>query len=66
MKVEFTTIQFSKEQAEFLALCQKYHKHIRFHIERGLWDKQGGSYTVNFKSSGEIENAVEHKYHYPV
>lgn len=65
MELEFITIQFSKEQAEFLALCQIYHKHIKFHVEQGLWDKKGGSYTVNLKDDGSIENAVENKYHYP-
>lgn len=63
MDVEITTIQLSLEQANFLALCQKNYKKIKYHIENGLWEKKGGSYTVNLKDDGSIQNCVESIYH---
>lgn len=55
MEIEFTTIELSNHQADFLAWCNK-HYHQLIELRRsGYLDKGGRSFTVHLKDSMSLD-----------
>lgn len=65
MEVQFTTIQLSNHQAEFLAWCNSHYKQL-FELKRsGYLDRHGINFTVHLKANSEIEKIDVLDHYYP-
>lgn len=65
MQVEFTQIQLSPHQADFLAWCNSHYKQLLHLRNSGYLDKHGINFTVHLKSNSEIEKIDVLEHYYP-
>lgn len=65
MEIEFTTIQLSPHQAEFLAWCNAHYKQLFQLKKSGYLDKGGINFTVHLKDDLEIQKIDILDHYYP-
>lgn len=53
--IEFTTIELSTNQAEFLNWCNKHYHQLIEMRRSGCLDKGGSNFTVHLKDSMNLE-----------
>lgn len=63
--MEFTTIQLSPHQADFLAWCNSHYKQLLQIKNSGYLDKHGINFTVHLKDNLDIEVIDLHEKYRP-